>query len=157
MSDKQDEKEIKVTDKRRVNAEGDLQNKVPAEEGKSTGAPEPGPDAGAQAAPGPDSLPEKEAEPAGESERLEEQRSGPLPQVTFLSHVFSLASLAMMYMGDLADMDGKSVKDIALAKQTIDLLGLLSEKTRGNLTKEEEQFLSSTLRDLRLRFVQARK
>ncbi|MCC6160400.1 MAG: DUF1844 domain-containing protein [Deltaproteobacteria bacterium] len=79
-----------------------------------------------------------------------------MPELNFMSLIFSLATSAMMAMGDLADPDGKSHKDLPMAKQTIDLIGLLSEKTKGNLTVEEEQFLSHTLRDLRLRFVQAR-
>jgi len=47
----------------------------------------------------------------------------------------------------------KKEKHLPLAKQTIDLIGMLKEKTKGNLTSEEEKFIDQVLFDLRMRYV----
>ncbi|MBZ0273944.1 DUF1844 domain-containing protein [bacterium] len=73
--------------------------------------------------------------------------------INFDTLVFSLASQAMIFLGDVADDEGKRHTDPALARQMIDLLGILREKTRGNLSPDEDRFLGDTLRDLRLHFV----
>ena len=54
-------------------------------------------------------------------------------------------------------MTHKSEKDLPLAKQTIDILGILREKTRGNLTPEEEKLMENILTDLRWRYVREAK
>ncbi|MCB9477204.1 MAG: DUF1844 domain-containing protein [Deltaproteobacteria bacterium] len=97
-------------------------------------------------------------EQASRQAASEQKGGGPrLPEPSFASLVFSLASAAMMHLGEIADPDGKRAADLPMAKHTIDLLGMLSEKTKGNLDNEEAEFLSVTLRDLRLRYVQARR
>jgi hypothetical protein len=59
----------------------------------------------------------------------------------------------MMHLGEAPSPDGASPpQDLELARQSIDLLALLEEKTRGNLTGEEEHILSMALTDLRQRF-----
>jgi hypothetical protein len=59
-------------------------------------------------------------------------------------------------LGEIQDpVTQQSSKNIPLAKQTIDLLGMLKEKTKGNLTTDEEKFLESILYDLRMRYVRA--
>ncbi len=140
MSEDARESEIKVTDKRRyrAGAEGPVEQE-PAAPPESK-----------------DEIPKNPDDETAAHGHDHARSAGPLPELNFMSLIFSLATSAMMAMGDLADPDGKSHKDLPMAKQTIDLIGLLSEKTKGNLTAEEEQFLSHTLRDLRLRFVQAR-
>ena len=66
--------------------------------------------------------------------------------------VFSLSSSAFINLGAIPDPDtGKVEKNLPLAKQTIDLLGLLREKTRNNLTPEEEKLFDHLLYDLRMR------
>jgi hypothetical protein len=83
-----------------------------------------------------------------------EARRGPLPHLSFSTFVFSLNSSALIHLGDYPDpVSGQVEPDLDLAKQTVDLLGLLKEKTRGNLTKEEEQLLDAILFDLRMRYV----
>jgi hypothetical protein len=52
---------------------------------------------------------------------------------------------------------GQTERNLPLARQNVDLLGLLREKTRGNLTPDEQQLFDSLLSDLRLRFVEASK
>ncbi len=92
-----------------------------------------------------------------EEESKEGQREeGPLPEVTFSNFVFSLSTQALIQLGEIQDPESKgTLKNLPLAKQTIDLIGMLQEKTRGNLTKEEEALVDSALYDLRMRYVKA--
>lgn len=76
-------------------------------------------------------------------------------QIDFVTFVMSLASSAFVHMGDAPHPEtGGLVEELALAKQTIDILGMLEAKTKGNLSPEEEKFLENLLMDLRLRYVQ---
>ncbi len=78
----------------------------------------------------------------------------PLPEITFSSFIISLSSSAFIYLGEMPDpTTGQTAKNLPLAKQTIDLLGLLREKTRGNLLEEEERLFEHLLYDLRMRYV----
>lgn len=77
-----------------------------------------------------------------------------LPHIDFSTFVMSLSHSALVHLGDAPDVDGKSERHLDLARQTIDILGLLHDKTKGNLTGEEERLLSQALVDLRLRFVE---
>jgi hypothetical protein len=81
------------------------------------------------------------------------------PQVTFIAFVFSLASNAAVHFGDLPDpiTNERHPPDLAAAAQIIDLLAMLEEKTRGNLTAEERQLLEQLLYELRMRFVALRE
>ncbi len=77
-----------------------------------------------------------------------------LPQVTFSNFVLSLASSAMVHLGQTPDpATGTKSVDLSLARHTIDVLGVLSAKTEGNLDEEEDRLLNSLLADLRTRFV----
>ena len=80
----------------------------------------------------------------------------PAGTIDFYTFVLSLASSAFVHLGDSPHPEtGELVSpDLPLAKQTIDILSMLHDKTRGNLTSEEEKFLENLLTDLRLRFVQ---
>ena len=81
-----------------------------------------------------------------------------LPAVDFHTFVLSLGSSALLHLGELEHPDmGAPQKDLALAKHTIDILVMLEEKTRGNLTPAEEKLIGSLLYDLRLRYVEAQK
>ena len=79
----------------------------------------------------------------------------PPAPIDFYTFVLSLGSSAFMYLGDAPHPEtGEPVPaNLPLAKQTIDLLDMLAEKTRGNLTPEEEKFMENLLTDLRLRYV----
>lgn len=88
-------------------------------------------------------------------EMREEKPEPPLPPMDFTTFCLSLASSAMIHLGQAPSPEtGKPEKNLALAKQTIDILVLLESKTRGNLSAEEEKLLSALLYDLRMRFVQ---
>jgi Domain of unknown function (DUF1844) len=81
-----------------------------------------------------------------------------LPAVDFHTFVLSLGSSALLHLGELEHPDiGAPQKDLPLAKHTIDILVMLEEKTKGNLTSAEEKLISSLLYDLRLRYVEAQK
>ena len=81
-----------------------------------------------------------------------------LPRIDFATFVLSLSHSALMHLGDAPDPGGaKAPPDLEMARQTIDLLALLEEKTHGNLTGEEERMLASALTDLKLRFLEVSK
>jgi len=77
-----------------------------------------------------------------------------LPKINFATFIFSLNSSVLAQLGLIDDpVTGKKTKHLPLAKQTIDILGMLEEKTRGNLTKDEETMLKNILYDLRMIYV----
>ncbi len=81
--------------------------------------------------------------------------SGDLPPASLVILVSSLASQAMASMGQLPDENGKPMAmNLPLARHFIDLLGVIEDKTRNNLTSDEAAFLSSTLHHLRMAFVE---
>jgi hypothetical protein len=79
--------------------------------------------------------------------------SDDLPPMDFSTFVVSLRASAVAHMSAASEA---AEADLPLARQEIDLLGILEEKTRGNLTGEEELLLSQVLFDLRTRYVAAR-
>jgi len=101
---------------------------------------------------------EEAARRAAAAEAAAEARStgpeAPLPEITFTAFIISLTSSAFIHLGDMPDpATGEIHKNLPLAKQTIDLLGLLREKTRNNLAEEEEKLFDHLLYDLRMRYV----
>ena len=81
-----------------------------------------------------------------------------LPQLDFATFVLSLSHSALMHLGEVPNPDtDKVTRDLPLAKQNIDLLSLLEEKTKGNLTGDEERLLHQVLFDLRIRYVELSK
>ena len=89
-----------------------------------------------------------------EGKKAEERTS--LPEVNFVTFLFSLSTSALIQLGEIEDPTTReSVKNLPLAKQTIDLIGMLKEKTKGNLTSDEEKLMENVLFDLRMRYVKA--
>jgi len=76
--------------------------------------------------------------------------------LSFTAFVLSLASTAAIHFGDLPDPISGRPSELNLdgAAQMIEILSLLDQKTRGNLTAEERQMLEQVLYELRLRFVE---
>jgi hypothetical protein len=78
-----------------------------------------------------------------------------LPGIDFQTFVLSLCHSVLVHLGDAPNpVDGSQRVNLPLARQTIDLLNLLQEKTRNNLTGEEERTLVQALYDLRMRYVE---
>lgn len=77
-------------------------------------------------------------------------------KLDFNAFVLSLASSAVIHLGEAPDPSTgkKQAPDLPLAQQSVDLLALLQEKTRGNLNDEEQKFLQQILTDLRVLYVQ---
>ena len=83
-------------------------------------------------------------------------QEGPLPEIDFTNFILSLSTSALIQLGEIQDpFTQKSAKNLPLAKQTIDLIGMLNEKTKGNLSPDEEKVLEYVLYDLRMRYVKA--
>jgi hypothetical protein len=105
--------------------------------------------------------PKPEQEISGKSGKPSQQEEGPrpsggpMPEVSFSTFVFSLSSSALVHLGEIPEPSTQQMhQDLMLAKQIIDTLGMLEEKTRNNLDPDEERFLKTVLYDLRLRYVQ---
>lgn len=81
------------------------------------------------------------------------------PPIDFTTFVLSLSTSVMMNLGMIEDPESetKGEVNLPLAKQTIDLIGLLEDKTKDNLTGEEERLVSQVLYDLRMRYLAALK
>lgn len=78
--------------------------------------------------------------------------------IGFDTFVLSLATTALIHLGEGPDPEtGKVAPNLVLAKQSLDLLELLFQKTAGNLTADEDHLFQSVLTDLRLKFVTASK
>lgn len=77
-----------------------------------------------------------------------------LPEINFATFIFSLNSSCLVHLGVIDDpAAGRKNKNLALAKQTIDILGMMQEKTKGNLASDEETMLKNILYDLRIIYV----
>ena len=82
----------------------------------------------------------------------------PRVDVDFTTFVLSLSHSALMHLGEAPNPETGGVeKNLPLARQTIDLIAMLEEKTKGNLTGDEERLLGQILFDLRMRYVELTK
>ena len=139
MSREEDEQRpspgFKVEDRRRFSETGDAR---PEAEDRT-------------AAPVPETAPSKpEALPAGNEPGAEE--------ISFSSFIMGLTTQALVHLGEIPDpMTKQTIADLGAARQLIDILGLLQQKTSGNLDKTESELLQGMLYDLRLRFVERAK
>jgi hypothetical protein len=82
-----------------------------------------------------------------------------LPEMSFATLVISLSTSALLHLGvapEPSDAPAPEV-NLPLARQTIDILEILRDKTRGNLDESESRLLEQILHDLRLRFVAAKR
>jgi hypothetical protein len=117
-------------------------------------------DSPSDSAPAAQPMPDKPASPspAPPEPAATRAETKPLPQITFPTFLLSLSTSVLMHLGLIPNpVSGQVEKDLALAKQTIDLLSLLKQKTQGNLDPEETQLLDSILYDLRMQYVEDRQ
>lgn len=135
MSEKEEEGEIKIKDKRRFTSEGE--SRVSDE------------DTGEKKDEVKDEVKAEAQEPSGE---------GDLHPIDFATFILSLATSAQVHMGAIANpQTGKPEVDLRMAKETIDLLDILKEKTKGNLTSDEERLFEHLLYDVRMMYVERSK
>ena len=78
----------------------------------------------------------------------------PLPPATFSFLVLSLRTQCEAHLGLMSFEEEKAEPNLDLARHTIDMMGMLLEKTKGNLSLEEHRLLENSLTELRFRFVQ---
>lgn len=81
-----------------------------------------------------------------------------LPEINFSAFVISLSTQVLLHLGEIADPISEKVQvDVPVAKQMIDILAMLREKTRGNLNASEDRLMEDILFDLRMKYVEAVK
>jgi hypothetical protein len=171
MAEKKQES-FTVTDRRLFTSEGEIRQEVSQEEVSSAAASVPQPAPAAQPDPAPP-RPEADAPPAPTAAEQKEQadayrksakdldarvelsgHSTKELEMTFERFMASLYMSAMLQLGLMHEQGGQPRVDLIGARQTIDTLSLLSEKTKGNLTRAEENFLENCLYELRMAYVE---
>ena len=159
-----DEK-IKVTDKRMFDANGELREEY-RQDARPEGAA--GPAAGAAAEPKPAGAPSPgTAEAAGaNAEPVAPGRPGPAdrlgssarpsryPAPGFMDLIGLIAQPIAMFLGDSKLPDGSSTEDLDLARYHIDLLELLQQKAKGNLSPQEDNLIAGLLYRFRMRYIE---
>ena len=105
-----------------------------------------------------DTKAEVQAETEAKKDESQQHEPVKLPEINFPSFILSLISSALLHFGDIPDpISGTKERNLPMAKQTIDILGVLKEKTQGNLTNDEEQLIDNLLHDLRIKYVEESK
>jgi hypothetical protein len=171
MAEKKQES-FTVTDRRLFTSEGEIRQEVSQEEVSSVAASAPQPAPAAQPDPAPPA-PGTDTPPAPTAAEQKEQadayrksakdldarvelsgHSTKELEMTFERFMASLYMSAMLQLGLMHEQGGQPRVDLIGARQTIDTLSLLSEKTKGNLTSAEENFLQNCLYELRMAYVE---
>ena len=130
----EDKKDFTVNDRRIFSSEGENKDTA-AEEKPSEGTGE------------------KKENKSAESERGRISESQ-LPEMNFPTFIMSMNASALVHLGIIEDpASGKKECNLPLAKQTIDILTMLEQKTRGNLSEDEDKMLKSILYDLKIIYV----
>ena len=136
MGSEEKDKGFTVQDRRRFSAEGEAKAEGPEEN--------PAP-AAASAPKGATAEPRRGAEPGPFAEA----------EVTFTTFVVGLSTQALAALGEISDpVSGARSKDLHAAQQLIDIIGMLREKTRGNLDPDEDGLIEAILFDLRMKYVE---
>ena len=166
-NDKQAPKELKVTDKRIFTSDGDIRDEFKKDiAAEATAEPKPEAKApekpAAEAPPAPPPSEErrqrKDAPPQGEERRRTIADKATNPATPFTNFIEPLIAQAYMSLGMLRNPYQPQAKlDPGAARQMIEILTLLREKTQGNLTADEEDFLETHLGELKLAYVQRTK
>ena len=142
---------FKVQDRRRFSATGEAREDAAADASEERAETRPQeqspPPLGGDAAPGGE---------AGAAAGLDADapHGGDTGEITFASFVFSLSTQALVHLGEIPDpVDGATHVNLDAARQIIDILAVLDEKTAGNLDAAESALLENALYDLRMRYV----
>ena len=132
--DKSEQRGFKVEDRRRFSDSGEARPDAPPQTAATTSA--------AAAGPAVDTPPQ----PATEA---------PLLELNFSTFVLSLSTQALAHLGEIPNpIENRTAVDLVAAKQLIDILGILRDKTKGNLDTSESNLLDSVLYDLRIKYVE---
>ncbi|MDG1957182.1 MAG: DUF1844 domain-containing protein [Candidatus Binatia bacterium] len=167
-SEEEEKNAFRVVDRRRFDAdgsdrdEGEIGKAVPVEPAaapagtsESAGPSETAGAPGADATPGTGAAPSGGATDPSDTMPGGEPNPGEPPPPTFSSLILSLSTQALFTLGEIAESpDAEPQIDLLAGKQLIDLLGVLQEKTSGNLDAGESELMERILYDLRLRFVE---
>ncbi len=95
-------------------------------------------------------------ESAKKAAKKEASRKDAFPKVDFSSFILSIYSSGLVQLGKVEDpSSGKIQKNLAMARHTIDMMAMLSQKTQGNLNKDEENLMRALLSEIRLAYVEA--
>lgn len=153
------EPSFKVIDRRRFSSDGSERSdeeQEPEEVVMSAPPPQAPPPAEPAATPPPEpSPPHPEPELGAPQGAPYEGTADEAAQPSFATLVLSLSTQALMCLGEIPDAPGAEPKqDLGVARHVIDLLGVLQQKTQGNLTEDEHALLERILYDLRMRYVQ---
>lgn len=141
----QEEQEFKVTDRRSAFREETAD--TPDKEASSEQAPR-----------AEDSGQEQQAQQTPQEQAQQASSSQPLPEANLLTLIFSLYTHVQICLGLVPDpISQQTQKDLPQAKYNIDMLGVLKEKTQGNLSKDEEQALENILYEARMTYVEVSK
>jgi hypothetical protein len=145
---------FKVTDRRLFNADGTLREDALIEE--ATPSPPP-PEPGAAASPG-SAQPQGQFATATAPELQSEPEDAEPERTMFNEFLMGIASSAFIYLGLVEHpATGRRQVDMMAAKESIDMLVMLQEKTKGNLTRGEEKFFDDLLSDLKMQYVSMRR
>jgi hypothetical protein len=147
----QDEKPIRVVDRRMFTPDGELRPDFQPEEPSEPARPAPASSPDREAS---DRGTEQPPSPKREAPEPEEPGEAREPRTAFGALVSWIATNAYAALGLLPDSAGRAHRDLAAARQMIDWLAILEPKTRGNLSFEESDFLARALYELRLAFVE---
>ena len=147
VSEKDKEQELesafKVTDRRQFTSEGETRSSVP------------------EASESPEKISEKPSEESVEADDSPDAATAsekPPETIDFAQFVYSLATTTMVHLGEIAEpTTGQKMENIEAARQMIDILSILQEKTEGNLTSDESKLLEGLLYELRMKFVSKNK
>ncbi len=137
MESEEKNKGFTVQDRRRFSSDGEAKAQEPEEKPAAT--------AGASSS-------EATAQPAAPHEH---QQAPAQPEVNFTTFMVGLSTQALVALGEIPDpASGQNAKDLHAAQQLIDIIGMLREKTRGNLDRDEDSLIEAILFDLRMKYVE---
>lgn len=146
-----DDKGFEVRDRRRFTSSGEMRDDA-APDAQESQPQEPPPPQRQQ-----DDAAERVAEemPSATGFTLGESPTPRDPEITFSSFLVGLSTQALFCLGEISEAEGEPSipEDLPAARELIDILGMLQDKTRGNLEPEEARLIENILFDLRMRYV----
>ncbi|MGH9778812.1 MAG: DUF1844 domain-containing protein [Candidatus Acidiferrales bacterium] len=146
--------EVRVVDRRRFTTEGERRAGVDFEPPALPPPPAAATKPATSSAPASAVVTAAEDPQSREARQAYDRQAGRRAQLDFETLIRSFAGTAMLQLGLVEDpVHGRIPPDLEAARETIDMLGLLEEKTRGNLTAGEQRFLEDVLYQLRVSFV----